>query len=135
MPPELAVEISEWCRKAEIDLGAARTLLGPERSYPSVAVFLCQQAAEKMRKAYLTWRATPFAPVHDLRRLCELCAAHDATFAELREAAEVLTPYAVAVRYPGQGPEPTLEEAQSAERLAASVVHFVRTRLPSRASP
>ena len=130
MPPELALEIREWRRKAEIDLSAATALLRGEQTFPSVAVFLCQQAAEKMLKAYLTWLAKPFAPVHDLRRLCELCAAHDSAFDELREAAEILTPYAVAVRYPGQVSDPTAGEAEAARGLAVKVVAFVSARLP-----
>lgn len=130
MPPEVAREIREWRRKAEIDRGAAEALLHGEGTFPSVAVFLCQQAAEKMLKAYLTWRATPFGPIHDLRRLAELCATHDSTFDELREAAEVLTPYAVAVRYPGRVPDPDPGEAAAALRMAALVVTFVTDRLP-----
>jgi len=135
MSPEVAREVSEWRRKAEIDLAAAASLLQGERSFPSVAVFLCQQAAEKMLKAYLTWRATRFGPVHDLRRLGELCAAHDPDFAELREAGEVLTPYAVAVRYPGRAPDPAPDEAEAALRLAKRVVEFVAERLPAGPSP
>lgn len=131
MPPELAREIREWRRKAEIDLGAAEVLLRGERTFPSVAVFLCQQAMEKMLKAYLTWRATPFGPIHDLRRLRELCATHEPAFDELREAAEVLTPYAVAVRYPGCVADPGPEEASEALRMATMVIVFVRGRLPA----
>jgi HEPN domain-containing protein len=50
MPPDVAREVGEWRRKAEIDLAAAKALLRGERTFPSVAVFLCQQAAEKMLK-------------------------------------------------------------------------------------
>ena len=131
MPPELLREVREWRRKAAIDLGAAQALLCGERTFPSVAVFLCQQAAEKMLKAYLTWRATSFGPVHDLRRLRELCAAHDSAFGALRTAAEVLTPYAVAVRYPGRVPDPAAGEAEEALRLAEQVVAVVDTALPA----
>lgn len=53
MPPELLREVRQWQRKAEIDLGAARALLAGERSFPSVAVFLCQQSGEETLKAYL----------------------------------------------------------------------------------
>ena len=121
MPPELAAEVAEWRRKAEIDFGAAQSLLRGEQTFPSVAVFLCQQAAEKMLKAYLTSQGTPFAPVHDLRRLRELCAVHDAGFDALREAAEILTPYAVAVRYPGQVADPTAEEAKAAQAWQSAI--------------
>ena len=129
MPPDVAQEVGEWRRKAEIDLAAAQALLRGEPTFPSVAAFLCQQAAEKMLKAYLTWRAAPFGPIHDLRRLCELCAVHDAAFESLREAAENLTPYAVAVRYPGRVSDPSPAEADEAERLAALVVGLVAARL------
>jgi hypothetical protein len=81
-------------------------------------------------EGYLTWRATPFGPIHDLRRLCELCAAHDLAFSALGEAAANLTPYAVAVRYPGRAPDPSPDEGEEAERLAGQVLGFVAARLP-----
>jgi len=129
MRPELAREVHEWRRKAEIDLAAAEALLRGAQIVPSVAAFLCQQAAEKMLKAYLTDRQTPFGPIHDLRRLCDLCAASDPEFDRLLEAARELTPYAVAVRYPGAGPDPDLAEAEAAFRRAREVVAFVALRL------
>jgi len=129
MRPELAAEVDEWVRKAETDLGAAEALLRGPRRFPAVAAFLCQQAAEKMLKAFLTRKETRFALIHDLRRLCELCAESEPAFATLREAAASLTPYAVAVRYPGRGPDPDDAEAEEALRLAQEVTRLTRERL------
>lgn len=48
-------ETSAWLEKANQDLQSAKWLLGsPDALYNAVG-FHCQQAAEKMLKAYLTW--------------------------------------------------------------------------------
>ena len=66
--------------------------------------------------------------------LLDLCAALDPGFEDLREASEVLTPYSVAARYPGRGPDPSAEEAEAAHGLATQVAGFVDARL-CRADP
>lgn len=75
-------------------------------------VSLCQQAAEKALKAFLIEKDTPFAKTHDLDQLVALCATLDPSFSRLSEAAAVLTPYAIAFRYPTGQPDPTKTEAE-----------------------
>lgn len=124
-------EIRQWLIKAHRDLGSARRLLEGDPSYADTAVFHCQQAAEKSVKAYLTFKDSPFEKIHDLRLLVQRAAAFDVAFNQLADAAETLTPYAVAFRYPGDVLEPARGDAEEALRLAKSVLNFVLQRMPA----
>jgi HEPN domain-containing protein len=54
----------------------------------------------------------------------------DDSFQELREIADVLTPFAVVFRYPGDYVEPALADAEDALKSASVVVDFVVKRIP-----
>jgi HEPN domain-containing protein len=56
-----------------------------------------------------------------------LCSAIDPEFEALKEILEVLDPYAIDVRYPGQ--PSTREEAREAFEAAKKVRRFVRGKL------
>lgn len=60
MLPELRDEVLEWLSKARADFEVAQLLRTSTPRHWGIACFLCQQAAEKMLKAYLVWRQTPF---------------------------------------------------------------------------
>lgn len=97
--------------KAERDLASAIRLLDGEPPFLDTAVYHCQQAAEKALKGFLASRDQPLRRVHDLVLLVEECADLDISFEELAEAAEILTPYGTAFRYPGNASEPQPSEA------------------------
>jgi HEPN domain-containing protein len=124
-------EIRAWIAKASQDLAAAEWLLAsPEPLYGPVG-FHCQQAAEKVLKAYLTWRNEPFEKTHSLVALVGKCLPFDTAFQSLRTAATTLTPYAVTSRYPGDVAELTATEAKEALELARQVQELVLKLLPS----
>jgi hypothetical protein len=60
----------------------------------------------------------------------DLCESEEPAFASLREETERLAPYAVEIRYPGNLPEITLDEAQRAVADAEAVWDFVLAILP-----
>ena len=124
-------ETRGWLSKALHDLHAADWLLARPDPLCEAAGFHCQQTAEKALKAYLTWRDEPFEKIHSLVALVAKCLPFDASFEELRTSATTLTPYAVALRYPGDMPQLTEGEAQEAVALAREVWDFVLERLPS----
>lgn len=72
MPPELA-EVREWIRKADRDRRMAELGLAESPAITDAAAFHCQQAVEKLLKAYLIFRQEPFEKVHDLEVLVEQC--------------------------------------------------------------
>lgn len=133
MPPEHD-EIRRWLLKGRHDWSAAEKVLTPDCEETDVAGFHCQQAAEKMLKAYLISRRIEFEKIHDLGRLLDYCVQADPQFDSLRDAVEPLTLYAVAFRYPGPA-EPLRQEVESALRVVGQVWTFVTARLPGEVVP
>ena len=66
-------EIKAWLDKASSDLLAAQILIEHSALALGPAAFHCQQTAEKVFKAFLIFKAVPFARVHNLVYLLDLC--------------------------------------------------------------
>ena len=133
MPPEL-VELRRWLEKAEHDRATAEMALTLSRPVTDTAAFHCQQAAEKLLKAYLCWREFDFEKIHDLDVLAKQCAQFDGGFAALNERVLPLTTYAVRYRYPGPN-DPTVAEVRDALAVVREVSDFVLDRLPPEVGP
>jgi HEPN domain-containing protein len=123
-------EVRAWLHKASGDLLSARILVEHSPLVLGPAAFHCQQAAEKTLKAFLVWRSVPFEKVHSLVYLMDLCEVVEPGFASVREETESLAPYAVEIRYPGDAPEVSLEEARRALAGAEAVWRLVLDFLP-----
>ena len=126
-------EVRSWLVKARQDLEAAAWLLESPQVLGNVVGFHCQQAAEKTLKAYLTWLDEPFERTHSLVALVGICLKFTPDFDKLRKAATTLTPFAVTMRYPGELPEISTQEARDALELARQIWGFVQERLPKEA--
>jgi HEPN domain-containing protein len=133
MPPELR-EVRRWLEKARHDRQTAEAALALQPPITDTAAFHCQQAFEKLLKAYLVQARDPFEKIHDLEQLLDQCARHDAAFRELRQHAVEMTAYAVRFRYPGPA-DPTVEQVEQALRVVKSVWDFVLAHLPKEAAP
>lgn len=133
MLPEQA-EVKRWLVKARHDWSAVEKILTPDCEELDVAAFHCQQAVEKILKAFLVCQCIDFEKVHDLGRLLDHCASFDSEFERLRDAIEPLTIYAVAFRYPGPA-EPSLENVKAAMLVIEQVWQFVCERLPKEVVP
>jgi HEPN domain-containing protein len=123
-------EVRGWLQKASHDLLSAEALLEHDPPIPETAAFHCQQAVEKVLKAFLVWKGIPFERVHSLTYLLDLCEAEEAGFAPTREGAEGLMPFAVEIRYPDEALEVSREEAKEALHTAKTVWNFVHSLLP-----
>ncbi len=123
-------EIREWIQKAKNDLTSAQILLEHDPPVLDTASFHCQQAVEKVLKAFLVWKGIPFEKVHSLTYFLDLCEAQEPRFEPLRERAETLAPYAVEIRYPGAIMEVSQTEAQEAFAAAEALWDFVINLLP-----
>ena len=128
MPPEIA-ELRRWIEKAEHDVRTAEAAVDLSRPITDTAAFHCQQAVEKMLKAYLFWRDRDFEKIHDLRALTLECAGFDGAFRELLDRVGPLSGYAVRFRYPGPN-DPTVDEVHAALAVVREVREFVLERLP-----
>ena len=128
MSPE-GREVGMWLDKATHDRRTAELALQCNPPIPDVAAFHCQQAVEKLLKAYLVHHGREFEKIHDLRALANLCAEFDPGFIELRELVAPLTTYAVRFRYPSPT-EPTVEQVRAAIAVVNEVNAFVLQRVP-----
>ncbi|MBN2130291.1 MAG: HEPN domain-containing protein [Sedimentisphaerales bacterium] len=121
--------VAEWLRKADTDMQVAEHLAGEDAAFPSVIAFHCQQAGEKYLKALLTHWGIAFPKTHVLAKLLELVEVRGASVAESLLDAVVLTPYGAELRYPGDRPEASPDEAREAVRLARLVRDTVLVHL------
>jgi HEPN domain-containing protein len=131
-PPEYARTkiVNEWRRKADADLAVAERLLSDETVFSNAVTFHCQQAAEKYVKALLVHWNIEFPKTHVLARLLGLIETRDAALAASLLDAVALTPYGVDLRYPGDRPDASPQEAREAAGLARKVREAVLPLLP-----
>ena len=123
--------VQQWMFKADHDLRSALKLKTPDSNDPllDTAVYHCQQAAEKAFKAYLTANEISFPKLHLLLPLLQLCIDVDSSFANLADAAELLTPFATEFRYPGDMLVPDPSDVEEAYKVAEHVVIFISSKL------
>ena len=92
---------NKWLTFAARDLGTAKALVNlpdPDFYFSS---FACQQSAEKSIKAFLAFHDQRIFKTHKIEQLILLVAEIDSQVSKLVQNADSLTPYAVAIRYPG----------------------------------
>jgi HEPN domain-containing protein len=128
-------EINEWLQKARSDLLSAQILMKHDPPVLDTSCFHSQQAAEKVLKAFLVWKAVSFEKVHSLTYLLDLCEVQESGFATFREPVETLAPYAVEIRYPGEKVEVSREEAEAALVSAEKLWDYVTGFFPSEFLP
>lgn len=131
MPPEVS-EIRRWLEKADHDISTAEVALTLSTPVTDTAGFHCQQAVEKVLKAYLVSKEFEFEKIHDLRTLTIDCARFDEAFKAWIDRLGPLTMYSVRYRYPGPN-DPTVEEVRDALKTVREVWDFVSERLPAEA--
>jgi HEPN domain-containing protein len=134
MEPKLEL-VQNWLIKASRDLGSARKLAGGADPYLDVAIYLCQQAAEKAVKGLLVYHDQPFKKTHDIGALVSLATRHEPRISAWQDAATRLTPYATEFRYPGSVLQPSVDEFGQALAEAAGVYSSVLAVLPSQVHP
>lgn len=123
-------EVKEWLQKAKQDLLAATVLLEHVPPVLEPSCFHCQQAVEKILKAFLVWKSIPFEEVHSLTYLLDLCELPYPEFASLRSMAEKLAPYAVRIRYPGRTILISQERANESLTITETIWNFVINLFP-----
>jgi HEPN domain-containing protein len=120
----------QWLAKARNDLLNADNNLAASATPYDTVCFHCQQAAEKLLKAYLAAHSRPAPRTHDLLLLLERVLPLDAAAEQLRDALAILVPYAVEIRYPDDWFMPAEEDAQEARDAAGAVLHWLEKVLP-----
>jgi HEPN domain-containing protein len=132
-----ASEAKAWMAKAWRDLEMVRRAATGEPPFYDVAVYHCQQAAEKAVKAFLVHHGKPYEKTHDIEVLTDLACEIDSSFSKLADAADALTPYATRFRYPNAtfAVEPQPAEYDEALKYAQAIYDFVLNLLPAEARP
>ena len=120
----------QWLAKAQNDLLNADNNLNAEQVPLDTVCFHCQQAVEKMLKAFLVGNGHPHPFTHDLLLLLQHLLPIHANAEQLRDALSLLMPYAVEIRYPGDEFTPTQEDAREARQAAEEVLTWLRAALP-----
>jgi HEPN domain-containing protein len=121
--------VKNWIVKAQHDLLAAQKLSSDLDLYSDIAIYHCQQSAEKAIKGFLILHDQAFPRTHDLRLLIQLSIVINPNFQDYQTAAEILTPYATAFRYPSDIMQPTTEELQEAIEKASEIFNFITSLL------
>ena len=121
----------DWLYYANLDLLAAKTLLGDERCYNSAA-FHCQQCIEKGLKGYLLFKKHHLYDGHNLTWLCKQAASTDYHFEKWLEKSTLLNHYYIETRYPADLPldidtDTIMELIQSTSEMLSfmiEIIHF-----------
>ena len=134
---DAASEAKAWMVKAWRDLETARRVANGDPPFYDIAVYHCQQAAEKAVKAFLVYKGKPYEKTHDIEVLVDFACEIDSKFSDLTDAADCLNPYATRFRYPNAtfAVEPQPIEFNEAHQHAKSVYEFVLNRIPAVARP
>jgi HEPN domain-containing protein len=131
--PEQVVRdlVEGWLAKAEVDYRAAQSLMRDAEPIRDAIAFHCQQAAEKYLKAFLVRHQAEFPKTHNLEQLLELVAPIAPELAASLEETEVLSPYGVDIRYPGDFPELLPGQENTVFELAGRAREAVIAQLAS----
>jgi len=121
----------QWLAKANNDLLNADNNLKAEDVPFDTVCFHCQQAAEKMLKAYLVAQGKPHPPTRDLLLLLEKILPLNSTAEALRDDLAILTPYSVEIRYPDDWFLPSEQDAREARQAANHIQEWLRNALPA----
>jgi HEPN domain-containing protein len=112
----------QWLAKAKNDLLNADNNLRSEHIPHDTVCFHCQQAAEKLLKAYLLVKETQPPFTHDLLMLLETILALDPDAEALREPLALLMPFAVEIRYPGDAFMPSIQDTHEARQASQQIL-------------
>ena len=137
MDQALIDSTQRWTAKASHDLIGARRCSEGNDVTLDVAIYHCQQAAEKSLKAILHFHGEEVPKTHNLKVLLPLCANLSAGFISFQADAALLNPLATAFRYPDDFTplNPTRTEFDEALAAAQRIYDFVVSLLPAETHP
>ncbi|GBU22369.1 hypothetical protein R80B4_02277 [Fibrobacteres bacterium R8-0-B4] len=125
------LNVAEWVQYAQEDYNLAVTIVKTHNPYPvpiRIVCFQCQQAVEKILKAYMIAKEGGRAKTHDLEKLLEQCGRHSPDFSAFDTACAALSTYVAVSRYPSNM---NLTESRMKEAMkdAYLILEFVKSKL------
>jgi len=116
---KLSKTVLQWIKYSRNDLSMAKATLELSKNYRNGAAFLAQQSAEKIIKAYLTFKKVRVPKTHDMELLINEVSKIDLILSKKIIKAKTLTIYAVTYRYPDAEKRPlTVAKVKAAIKVA-----------------
>jgi HEPN domain-containing protein len=111
----------KWLERVDYDLQTADAMLNTGRYI--YAVFMCQQAIEKVMKAFINNSGNPVLPVHNLRRLAEISGLINQFNEEQLFKLDFLSQYYINARY-----KEDIEELSRGitQEFAGDIINFTK---------
>lgn len=119
-----------WLKKAQRDLSAAQKLAN---DLPDIAIYHCQQAAEKALKGFLILHDQDPGNTHNINTLVRLASAFKPELTNILKEAGYLSQYNQTYRYPTEASEdfnPSPGELKKSFKLASDVVKTIVDSMP-----
>ncbi len=120
----------QWFAKAMNDLLNADNNLRSETVPYDTVCYHCQQAAEKLLKAFLVGNGKEYPFSHDLLLILEKIIPLRAETESLRDSLSILMPYAVEIRYPDDWYMPSADDAEEAREAINKVLAWLENAMP-----
>jgi HEPN domain-containing protein len=122
-------DVKEWIRFAQMDLDSSAALAERFRPPLEIVCYHCQQAVEKILKAYIIANTNaPPQKTHDLKTLLNVCVQYCAEYDKFRNICGNLTSYILLTRYPS-GIDLTEHAMKQALKDAENVLVFTLSKL------
>lgn len=122
--------LSKWFKKAESDIKICVHEMQHEEPVTDVICFHAQQAVEKYLKAYLIHNDKEILKTHDLSKLIFECLLINPEFQQLFDnKIDILTRYAIIIRYLDEFYIPTIEETRIALEKMYYSLEFVKKQI------
>ncbi len=121
--------VKNWILRAENDLKIGKDEIKTDNPATDMVCFHMQQCVEKYLKAFLIFNGKEIRKTHDIDEIINQCRKIDQDFSSLFEInADLLTKYAIEIRYGETFYFPSIEEAHEAVNIAEKVRDFVRKK-------
>jgi len=121
--------VGEWIYLAQMDYDYALKSANTFHPAPvEIICFHCQQAAEKILKAYIAAHGDTPVKTHDLTTLIKYCEQYSSGFDIYAGPCDILTAYISDTRYP---PKLSLAESDMKQALnyARKILEFTKSKL------
>jgi len=122
--------VKYWLKKAQRDLAVAQKIAA---DFPDIAIYHCQQGAEKALKGFLVLHDKDPGNTHNINTLIQEASTIKPEFKTELKQAGILSQYNQAYRYPGNPTEdfnPSPGELNRAYRIARAVYTNVLQAMP-----
>lgn len=134
MRNDKVIEAGRWLKEAFKDLKSAE-IIYKEGIY-SICCFHCEQAVQKVLKAFLYFKGERFIAIHSCVTLNEKCTEYDSNFSKFKEYVRKLDQYYIPTRYPDAIPFPqipseiyTKEQAEDAINITKEIYEFIKSKI------